>query len=240
MNNQTPPVTSTYFVALVKDYLQGLKTKAEVLTDIAPVQSGLDVPTMDEVTRQIIVTAQMLNEDVYEEMITAIAHATDTTPTREGMLHQLKALLQGDITEADFKQWATWHNEPGTDTGGGFFDDIAVDYFCTRLLPQSSQELNPRHYQKALEIFSNNSHQPLKDKVALVLLTEKEQQRFLFYIGDYTSGHNTPEQLDVYLLNRFGMDHHSFPYMAEITALVNNPAKLPQLLQMAKNGASLV
>ena len=240
MNNQTPPVTSTYFVALVKDYLQGLKTKTEVLSDIAPVRAGLDIPATDEVTRQVIVTARQLNEDIYEEMITAIAHATDTTPTRAGMVHHLKALLQGSISEADFRQWATWHNEPGTDTGGGFFDDLAVDYFCTRLVPQSGQELTRHHYEKALEIFSHKAEQPLKDTVALVLLTDKEQQRFLFYVGDYTAGHHTPEQLDVYLMNRFGMDHYSFPYMAEITALVNNPAKLPQLLQMARNGASLV
>ncbi|WP_291913624.1 hypothetical protein [Chitinophaga sp. CB10] len=236
MNNQTPPVTSTFFVALVKDYLRGLKTKAEVFSDITPVQPASTLAD-GEVTQVVIEAARAVNEDFYEQLITEMGHAADTTPTRAGMVHQLQALLQGAISRKDFIEWATWHNEPGTDNGGGFFDDVAVDYCCTQLLPKAGYELTEAQLQKALAIFSNPHYQSLKDKVALVLLTEQEQQRFLFYLGDFIQGHTSPEQLDVYLLNRFGMDHHSFPYMPALITIMHNPAKLPALLQVAMNGA---
>ncbi len=238
MNNQTPPVTSTFFVALVKDYLRGNKTKAEVLADIAPVQVA-SVAVGEEVTQMLLSAARTVNEDFYQQVLTEMPHAVETTPTRAGMIHHLKALLAGNIQTADFLEWATWHNEPNTDMGAGFFDDIAIDYLCTQLLPQYGQELTREHYEKVMKILSNQQHQVLKDKVALVLLTEKEQQRFLFYLGDYIQGHTSPEQLDVYLMNRFGMDHHSFPYMPTLAALMHEPSKLPALLNMAKNGASL-
>ncbi len=236
MKNEMSPVTSVYFVTLLKAYLRGTKTGQEVIEDlrgVSPLPDQAGEEAQPEVSRLLIQTASKINEDYYQDIVTAISHATDTAPTREGVIHQLEALLTGYITTEQLIQWATWHNEPDTDNGAGFFNDIAVDYFCTQLLPASATELHLSHYKQALKIFRTDTHNKLKDKVALVLLSEKERQRFLFYLGDFVQGHTSPEQLDVYLLHKFGMDHHSFPYMSPLSAIMHEPGKLPALLQIA-------
>jgi hypothetical protein len=235
MKNEMSPVTSVYFVTLLKAYLRGTKTGQEVmeeLRNVAPTQQKEeDVHT--EVSRLLFQIASEINENYYQDIVTAISHATDTTPTREGVIHQLEAVLTGFITSKQLYQWATWHNEPDVEDGVSFFNDIAVDYFCTQLLPASFEELTVFQYKQALKIFQAGQHNSLKDKVALVLLSQKERQRFLFYLGDYIQGHTSPEQLDVYLLHKFGMDHYSFPYMSSLSAIMQDPGKLPALLQMA-------
>ncbi|SEW36181.1 hypothetical protein [Chitinophaga arvensicola] len=236
MKNEMSPVTSVYFVTLLKAYLRGTKTGQEVIEElrsVAPLPNEAGEETYIEVSRLLIQTASKINEHYYQDIVTAISHATDTAPTREGMIHQLEALLTGYITTEQLIRWATWHNEPDTDNGAGFFNDIAVDYFCTQLLPASSEELTLTHYKQALKIFRAESHNSLKDKVALVLLSEKERQRFLFYLGDFIQGHTAPDQLDIYLLHKFGMDHHSFPYMSTLSSIMHEPGKLPALLQIA-------
>ena len=235
MKNEMSPVTSVYFVALLKAYLRGTKTRQEVMEElrgVTPLPHKHDDPHT-EVTRLLYQTANEINEHYYQDIVSSVSHSSDTTPTRDGIIHQLQALLEGTITAEQLFQWATWHNELDTDGDAGFFDDIAVDYFCTQLLPASFDELTTDQYRQALKIFQSNRHNNLKDKVALVLLSENERQRFLFYLGDYIQGHTSPEQLDVYLLHKFGMDHYSFPYMTSLSAMMHEPAKLPALLQMA-------
>ncbi len=76
----------------------------------------------------------------------------------------------------------------------------------------------------------------LKDKIALVLLIEKERQYFNFFLRDYVQGTKSIDELDVYLLNKFGMDHHSFPYMETLTSSDthnNNQDKMAALLKKA-------
>lgn len=235
MKNEMSPVTSVYFVTLLKAYLRGTKTRQEVIEELRSVTTlqhkEEDIHT--EVSRLLFKTASELNENYYQEIVAAISHATDTTPSREGVMHQLEAMLTGFITPKQLFDWATWHNEPDPEDDAPFFNDIAVDYFCTQLLPASFEELTLTQYKQALKIFRSDSHNSLKDKVALVLLSEKERQRFLFYLGDYIQGHTSPEQLDVYLLHKFGMDHHSFPYMSSLSAMMHEPGKLPALLHMA-------
>ncbi|MBS0031544.1 hypothetical protein ACTJJ0_31150 [Chitinophaga sp. 22321] len=234
MKNEMSPVTSVYFVTLLKAYLRGTKTRLEVIEElrgVTPMQPKDEDTT--EVSRLLFQTASEINENYYQDIVTAISHANDTAPSREGVIHQLEALLTGFITTPQLYEWATWHNEPDTDEGAGFFDDIAVDYFCTQLLPASFDELTLTQYKQALKIFRSGQHNSLKDKVALVLLSEKERQRFLFYLSDYIQGHTSPEQLDVYLLHKFGMDHHSFPYMSSLSAIMHEPGKLPALLHLA-------
>lgn len=235
MKNEMSPVTSIYFVTLLKAYLRGTKTRQEVIEELRSVTSmqPKEEDTDTEVSRLLFQTASEVNKNYYQDIVTAISHAADTTPSREGVIHQLEALLTGFITAKQLFEWATWHNEPDTDDGAGFFDDISVDYFCTQLLPSSFEELTITNYKQALKIFRSGHHNSLKDKVALVLLSEKERQRFLFYLGDYIQGHTSPEQLDVYLLHKFGMDHHSFPYMASLSTIMHDPGKLPALLQLA-------
>lgn len=238
MKDKMPPVTSVYFIGLLKAYLRGTKTKQEVLQDLygeINLQPADLEGSGEDVTRLLLRTASAMHEDYYQQIVGAITQATDSTPTREGVIHQLEALLSGNSTPADLLQWATWHNDPGEDNGVSYFDDLAVDYFCTQLLPNPPEPLTTAHYAQALKIFRNPLHHQLKDKVALVLLFEKERQRFLFYVGDYIQGHTAPEQLDVYLLNKFGMDHYSFPYMTALANIMYDPAKLPALLKMAAN-----
>ncbi|MFY0254521.1 hypothetical protein ACDQ55_11255 [Chitinophaga sp. 30R24] len=240
MKNEMSPVTSVYFVTLLKAYLRGNKTRQEVIEDL---HSMISLPlknedTHTEVSRLLFRAAAEINEAYYQEIVTALSHATDTAPTREGVIHQLQAMLDGQITTEQLLQWATWHNEPGDTNGVSFFNDIAVDYFCTQLLPAYGAMLTTAQYQQALKIFQSEPHNSLKEKVALVLLAEKEKQRFLFYLGDYIQGNSAIEQLDVYLLHKFGMDHYSFPYMPAITAIQQEPGKLPALLRMAAMEAS--
>lgn len=235
MKNEMSPVTSVYFVTLLKAYLRGTKTRQEVIAElqgVTPMQDK-EEDTNTEVSRLLLRTAGELNENYYQDIVAAISNAGDTTPSREGVIHQLEAMLTGYITSQQLLQWATWHNEPDTEDGVSFFNDIAVDYFCTQLLPASFEELTLMQYKQALKIFQSGTHNSLKDKVALVLLSEKERQRFLFYLGDYIQGHTSPEQLDVYLLHKFGMDHHSFPYMSSLSTIMHEPGKLPALLHMA-------
>ncbi|MBC9930077.1 hypothetical protein [Chitinophaga qingshengii] len=239
MKNKMPPVTSVYFISLLKAYLRGTKTKQEVIQDLSGdinLQPGDLEDTGEDVTRLLLRTATAMHEDYYQEIVGALSQATDSTPTREGVIHQLEALLAGRSSQKDLLQWATWHNDPGEDNGVSYFEDLAVDYFCTQLLPNPAEPLTTDHYQQALKIFKNPLRNQLKDKVALVLLFEKEKQRFLFYVGDYIQGHTAPEQLDVYLLNKFGMDHYSFPYMTALSNIMYDPAKLPALLKVAAGG----
>ncbi|CAL1519714.1 hypothetical protein [Chitinophaga sp. MM2321] len=235
MKHKVPPVTSIYFATLMKAYLRGTKTREEVIQDLyGPSLLPQDAMDPDEdVTRILLQVARDTNEHYYDEIITAITHATDSAPSRAGLIHHLQALLAGELTRKQLLQWATWHSEPDTDTGAGYFDDLAVDYFCTHLLPNPPEEFTTAHFEQALKILQHGSQDPLKDKVALVLIFDKEKQRFLFYLGDFIQGHSTPEQLDVYLLNKFGMDHQSFPYMSTLSTIMHNPAKLPALLEVA-------
>ncbi|NSL87894.1 hypothetical protein [Chitinophaga solisilvae] len=236
MKDKMPPVTSVYFTTLMKAYLRGTKTREEVLQDLydaAHLQPADTEDNEEDITRLILRTASAVNEDYYQEVIGSITQAPDAIPSRAGVIHQLEALLHGRITPEQLLQWATWHNDPGEDDGVSYFDDIAVDYFCTQLLPNPPEPFTPAHFEQALKIFTGNRNNPLKDKVALVLLFDKERQRFLFYVGDYIQGHTAPEQLDVYLMNKFGMDHYSFPYMGTLSNIMHDPAKLPALLHMA-------
>jgi hypothetical protein len=238
MKNEMSPVTSVYFITLLKAYLRGTKTRQEIIEDlrgVIPQQQAAEAP-QTEATRLLYQAAMEVNEHYYQDIVTSISHSSDTTPTRKGVIHHLRAMLAGVITAEHLFQWATWHNEPDAGDDTAFFDDLAVDYFCTQLLPASFNELTTAQYQQALKIFQSGHHNPLKDKVALVLLSDNEKQRFQFYLGDYIQGRTSPEQFDVYLLHKFGMDHYSFPYMSAISAIMHTPEKLPALLEMAAMG----
>ncbi|RFS25072.1 hypothetical protein DVR12_07765 [Chitinophaga silvatica] len=234
MKNEMSPVTSVYFVTLLKAYLRGTKTKKEVVDELQQITPlSMEQVAEMEVSRLLYATANKLNEHFYQEIVTTLSQSADTTPTREGIIHQLQALINEQITISEFYQWATWHNTPESDDESVFFNDIAVDYFCTQLMPATKGLLTLAQYQQVLKIFQANPPNSMRDKVALVLLPENEKQRFLFYLGDYIQGHSSAEQLDVYLLHKFGMDHQSFPYMADLSAITHNPGKLPSLLKLA-------
>jgi hypothetical protein len=235
MKNELPRVTATYFIALIKAYLQGLKTKQEIISET----SGMLPPPDPEdrnpanITHQLIAAATKLNELFYFEIVEQVSQAEDTTPTRAGLLHHLEAFIAGDITDQDLLTWAgTWYNED--EMSEAYFESAAVEYFCLFWLPANKAHINIKTMQQVLHIFQLNCGNVLKEKIALVLLAEKEQQHFLFFLRDYTDHHKTAEELDIYLLKKFGMDHQSFPYMTELRNVLDKKIQLEALLQKAR------
>lgn len=235
MKNELPRVTATYFIALIKAYLQGVKTKQEIISETSGMlplpESEAENPA--NITHQLIAAATKLNELFYFEIVEHVSQAEDTTPTRSGLLHHLEAFIAGGITDQDLLTWAgTWYNED--EMTEAYFESAAVEYFCLFWLPANKAHINIKTMQQVLDIFQLNCGSVLKEKIALVLLAEKEQQHFLFFLRDYTDHHKTAEELDVYLLKKFGMDHQSFPYMMELRQVVHKEMKLEALLQKAR------
>jgi len=235
MKNELPRVTATYFIALIKAYLQGLKTKQEIISET----SGMLPPPDPEdrnpanITHQLIAAATKLNELFYFEIVENVSQAEDTTPTRNGLLHHLEAFIAGDITDQDLLAWATtWYNED--EMTEAYFEGASIEYCCLFWLPANKAHINIKLMQQVLNIFQLNCGSVLKEKIALVLLSEKEQQHFLFFLRDYTDHHKTAEELDIYLLKKFGMDHQSFPYMMELRQVMHKEMKLEALLQKAR------
>lgn len=234
MKNKLPRVTATYFISLIKAYLQGVKTKQEIITATSGMLSlpepGEDSPA--NITNQLIIAASQINENFYFEIVEHISQAEDTTPTRSGLLHHLKAFITGDIHSQDLIDWATtWYNED--EMTEAVFEDSAVEYFCLYWLPGNRLKINEKIIRQVLDIFMLDCGSPLKEKIALVLLSEKERQHFLFFLRDYADHHKTTDELDLYLLKKFGMDHHSFPYMEELSRVAHKQERLEALLQKA-------
>lgn len=234
MKNELPRVTATYFISLIKAYLQGLKTKQEIITETSGLLT-LPVPNEDvpsNITNRLIVAASRINENFYFEIVEQVSQAGDTTPTRSGLLHHMEAFVAGDITAEDLLEWATtWHNED--EMTEAVFEDSAVEYCCLFWMPANQSKITVITISRALEIFRLNCGDPLRERVALVLLSEKEKQHFLFFLRDYADHRKTHEELNIYLLKKFGMDHHSFPYMADLAKVANKQERLETLLEKA-------
>jgi hypothetical protein len=234
MKNELPRVTATYFISLIKAYLQGVKTKQEILTETSGLLAlpvpGEDVPS--NITNRLIVAASRINERFYFEIVEQVSQASDTTPTRAGLLHHMEAFVAGDITAEDLVEWATtWHNED--EMTEALFEDAAVEYCCLFWIPANRAAITVKNISRALEIFRLDCGDPLRERVALVLLSDKEKQHFLFFLRDYADHHKTTEDLNLYLLKKFGMDHHSFPYMTELSKVAHKQERLETLLEKA-------
>lgn len=227
MKNKPPYITSVYFTSLIRAYLKGHKTRTEVLSetdDLIPDTEGR------EVTQLIIAAATSLNEDFYAEIVDNIRY-NSSLPTREGLIHHLEALIKEEITVNDLLEWATWYRIEDDQLSAGIFDDFAVEYFCLDFLPAWYEELSIEQFKQALQLFRMQLQDPLKEKVALLLLIEKEKQHFLFFLRSYLQQPQSPDMLDGYLMKKFGMDRHSFPYMAALKDI--QPDKLEVLLRKA-------
>jgi hypothetical protein len=235
MKNELPRVTATYFISLIKAYLQGAKTRQEIISETSGM---LTLPEPEDespanITHQLIAAATRLNELFYFEIVEHVSQADDTTPTRYGLLHHLEAFVAGNITDQDLLEWATtWHNED--EMTEAWFESASVEYFCLFWLPANKTRINVNTMQQVLDIFRVECGNVLKEKIALVLLSEKERQQFLFFLRDYADHHKTNEELDVYLLKKFGMDHQSFPYVAELRQVMHKELQLEALLQKAQ------
>ncbi|SFE03451.1 hypothetical protein SAMN05518672_104212 [Chitinophaga sp. CF118] len=236
MKNETPSVTSTYFIELIKGYLQGHKTRKEILEETAEVlefDSYLLIEEGIDITYLLIEAARDMNETFYLDIVSNINHSTDTVPTRAGLIHQLDAFVKGEISRQDLLEWATWYNIDDDQLSAGIFDDFTVEFFCLDFLPTYNEEITGRHFRQILQLFKMNIQQPLKEKMAIILLLDKEKQSFLFYLRNYLENQQLTETLDLYLMKKFGMDHQSFPYMQELQAISGQPEKLEALLEKA-------
>lgn len=231
MKNEMPSVTSTYFITLIKDYLQGRKTSQEIMAvtaGVIPLDSEPDEATAD-ITHQLSDAAREMNEHFYFDIVTHLSHAEDTVPTREGLLHHLEEYIAGHLSTQALLQWSTWHNMDAGETTAGMFDNIAVEYFCLDFLPRFYQQLGTDKYQRILDIFRLDIGDELKEKIAILLVLEKERQSFLFFLRDFVNQRKSSDDLDIYLMSKFGMDHKSFPYMEDLT----NGTELSAVLQKA-------
>jgi len=234
MKNELPPVTATYFITLIKSYLQGAKTRQEIMDETSDLLE-LSLPgdtAPANITNLLITAASQINPSFYQDIVEQVSRAEDTTPTRYGLIHHLEACVNEDISTQDLLEWATtWQHEE--EPGASCFEDPAVEYCCQLWLPSWKDRLSRRLLAQALEIFHLNCGNPLKEKIALILLSEQEKQRFLFFLRDYADHRKTTGELDLYLLRKFGVDHQSFPYMPELLQVAHRQAQLEELLEKA-------
>lgn len=209
-------ITATYFISLIKSWLQGTKTRQEILAETADLLQIPDVAHAD-VTYVLSEVARDMNEDFYTDIVTYINYGNDTVPTRAGLIHHLKALLANDITLAELVAWATWYRS-GDDgeMSAGIFDDFAVEYFCLDFLPAYDDTFSPQMCRRAIEILQVPGQNVLREKIALTLLPQHELEDFVQFVYQYEAKPLSTTDLDQYLLTKFGMDHVSFPYMQEL------------------------
>jgi hypothetical protein len=234
MKNETPSVTSTYFIELIKGYLQGIKTRKEILeetTEVLEFDSFLLMEDGIDVTYLLTEAARDMNENFYLDIVNNINHSSDTVPTRAGLIHHLQAFIQGEISKQHLLEWATWYNIDEDQLSAGIFDDFTVEFFCLDFLPAHFAELTNKNFRQVLQLFSINEQNPLKEKIAMQLLMEKEKQSFLFFLRNHIQNPHSIDTLNLYLMKKFGMDHQSFPYMQELMEINGHPEKLEGLLE---------
>lgn len=212
-------ITATYFISLIKSWLQGTKTRQEILAETADLLQIPDIAHAD-VTYVLSEVARDMNEDFYADIVHYINYGADTVPTRAGLIHHLKALLADDISLAELVEWATWYrngNGNEDDMSAGIFEDFAVEYFCLDFLPAYDDTFSPQMCRRALEILQVPGQDPLREKIALTLLPTHELEDFVQFVYQYEQHPLSIAALDQYLLSKFGMDHESFPYMQELS-----------------------
>jgi hypothetical protein len=231
MKDKLPYITSTYFISLIKSYLQGHKTKPEILAETADL---LPPAAHGEVSQLLTAAAHQMHDAFYADIVDSIQHTSGTVPTRKGLIHHLEALLKEEISTQELLDWATWYTIEEDQLSAGIMDDIAVEYFCLDFLPAYHSELKEEHFFRVLQLFKSPSTDPLKEKIALLLVLEKEQQHFLYFLRSFLQQPQHLDALDAYLMKKFGMDHRSFPYMTELMAMAGHPERLEQLLFKAR------
>ena len=229
MNNELPSVTSTYFISLIKAWLQGTRTKQEILAETADVLQFPD-PVNADVTYLLTAAAREMNEAFYIDIVEHINHADDTVPTRAGLIHHLNALLAQQIELQDLIDWATWYRSDDEQLSAGVFDDFTVEYFCLDFLPANEDIFSPKMCRRALEILQQ-VNAPLEEKIALVILPDPELEDLKHFLEQQAIQPPSAETTDGYLMWKFGMDNTSFPYIQDLRALAYHPEKIDALLK---------
>ncbi|WP_343671845.1 hypothetical protein [Chitinophaga sp.] len=231
MKKQTQFITSTYFISLIKSWLQGTKTRPEIISETADVLHLSNIASTD-VTYQLISTAREMNEDFYTDIVTHINYDADTVPTRAGLIHHLSALLREEITLEELFEWATWTTIGEDDLSAGIFDDFAVEYFCLDFLRANDDVFSPHMCRRVLEILQYTGASPTQQKVALTLLPDHELDDFKEFLSKYSQHPPSITLLDRYLMKKFGMNHESFPYMQELRTVGTGTATLLKRVQL--------
>lgn len=234
MKDKLPYIASTYFISLIKAYLQGHKTKPEILAETADL---LPIARHNEVSQFLTAAAHQMNDAFYADIVDSIQHTSGTVPTRNGLIHHLEALLRGDISVRELLDWATWYTIAEDQLSAGIMDDFAVEYFCFDFLPVHHADLTEEQFIQVLQLFKTAPQDPLKEKIAIALTIEKERQHFLYFLRSFLEQPQHTDALDSYLMGKFGMDHRSFPYMPELMAISKHPEQLEQLLAKARLSA---
>ncbi|RFM36669.1 hypothetical protein [Chitinophaga silvisoli] len=215
MKKQTHFITSTYFISLIKSWLQGTKTRPEIISETADVLHLTSIDPSD-VTYLLITVAREMNEDFYTDIVAHINYDADTVPTRKGLIHHLNALLAEEITLQEFMEWARWYSIDEDQLSAGIFEDFVVEYFCLDFLSANDDVFSPYMCRRALEILEYTGASPTQQKIALTLLPGHELDDFKEFLSQVASQHPSTTFIDRYLMKKFGMDHESFPYMQEL------------------------
>lgn len=216
MKKQTHFITSTYFISLIKSWLQGTKTRPEIIFETADVLHLSSIGQTD-VTYLLTTVAREMNEDFYTEIVSHINYDADTVPTRKGLIHHLSALLEEKISLNEFREWASWYSIDDDQLSAGVFDDFTVEYFCLDFLRANGDLFSPYMCRRALKILEYPGASPTQEKVALTLLPDHELDDFKDFLSRIALQHPSLTLIDRYLMKKFGMDHESFPYMQELT-----------------------
>jgi len=216
MKKQTHFITSTYFISLIKSWLQGTKTRPEIIFETADVLHLSSIGQTD-VTYLLTTVAREMNEDFYTEIVSHINYDADTVPTRKGLIHHLSALLEEKISLNEFREWASWYSIDDDQLSAGVFDDFTVEYFCLDFLRANGDLFSPYMCRRALKILEYPGASPTQEKVALTLLPDHELDDFKDFLSRIALQHPSLTLIDRYLMKKFGMDHKSFPYMQELT-----------------------
>lgn len=216
MKKQTHVITSTYFISLIKSWLQGTKTRPEIIFETADVLHLSSIGQTD-VTYLLTTVAREMNEDFYTEIVSHINYDADTVPTRKGLIHHLSALLAEKISLNEFREWASWYSIDDDQLSAGVFDDFTVEYFCLDFLRANGDLFSPYMCRRALKILEFPGASPTQEKVALTLLPDHELDDFKDFLSRIALQHPSLTLIDRYLMKKFGMDHESFPYMQELT-----------------------
>lgn len=167
-----------YFIYLIKSYLQGTLTKAEVKEQTADlIDWNSELAVNDELACLLVEIATGVNAAFYDAIIEEVSESRETIPSRAGLIHHLEQYLAGNITINDLIAWATWHNVEDY-TLADIFHDYLVAFLCIDFLPSHHQRFDHQKYKLLVEILKQNKNDPEKEKATVMLLLDAGESIF--------------------------------------------------------------
>lgn len=125
------------YFSLVRDYLRGYKTAAEIREALRtlPADDRLSPETAASPADLVMAAAMCVHERYYHQIARWVAISTDLVPQRSGLIHHLEQFLWGHITAEELHQWATWYASPAWMAYTGRFEDEDMAYLCLEKFP---------------------------------------------------------------------------------------------------------